>query len=64
LFTIDSKSLDTNKLDEKVHIVKLHGSINYYLREDGRIVKLPVGLPGENPKDNFGQLLERMMVYP
>lgn len=54
----------TNKWDEnKVCVAKLHGSINYYSRKDGKIVKSRLEA-GENPKDIFGEELQRMMIYP
>jgi hypothetical protein len=41
---------------------KLHGSINYYKHEDGRIVKYPISLDEED-MSNEG-IIDNMMIYP
>jgi hypothetical protein len=49
----------------KVEVAKLHGSIDYYLRErDERVVRYPLRAE-ENDTDLFGERLkERMMILP
>jgi len=48
--------------NEQVQLVKLHGSINYYLMENGKIVKSNARL---KHTDLYGERVrEQMMIYP
>jgi hypothetical protein len=40
----------------------LHGSVNYYKQEDGRIVKYPTSLDEEDMESE--RIIDNMMIYP
>lgn len=59
-----SPVFNNNWEENKIHLAKLHGSVNYYSRlKDDAIVKYPGDLR-QNGTNVFGERLERMMIYP
>lgn len=52
----------TGAWDGDVRLYKLHGSINYFMKGDGKIVRLPIK---PEKTDFYGETVaQRMMIYP
>jgi len=47
--------------DNSVNLFKLHGSINYYVRTNGKVIQSDTEI---SEKDFYGRKVERMMIYP
>lgn len=56
---------DFNRIAEsnnRIRLIKLHGSIDLYNTSDGRIIKLPIPTAGGNLVD--GREIHEMLIYP
>jgi hypothetical protein len=53
---------ERNEMNLTINFGKLHGSINYYKQEEGRIVKYPTSLDEEDM--NSERIIDNMMIYP